>query len=100
MIKHIVMFKLQDFAEDCSKQENILKFKKMLEVLPSKISFIKLYEIGINYWESERAYDIVLVSGFDTKEDLEAYRIHPDHVKVADFILKVREQSHVVDYEV
>ena len=98
MVKHIVMFRFKDFAEGNPKVENIKKFKSMLEELPAKIPFIRLYEIGINYWQSERAYDMVLVSGFDTKDDLEAYRVNPDHVKVADFVNKVREASHVVDY--
>lgn len=31
-------------------------------------------------------------------EDLEKYQNHPEHVKVAEFIAKVREDRIVVDY--
>ena len=37
MIKHVVMWKLKDFAEGCGKQENALKIKTMLEGLRDKI---------------------------------------------------------------
>ena len=37
MIKHIVMWKLKDFAEGGSKLENAKKIKDMLEALKDKI---------------------------------------------------------------
>ena len=58
------------------------------------------YEIGINFTQSERAADLVLISTFTGIEDLEKYIINPDHQAAAGFILKVRESSWVVDYEI
>ena len=99
MIKHIVMFRVKDEAEGATKQENLDKMKVMLEALPSKIKEIKYYEVGLNYNQSERASDIVIISAFDSKETLATYSAHPEHRKVVDFILKVSYESRVVDFE-
>jgi len=40
-----------------------------------------------------------LYSKFNTKEDLKAYAIHPEHLKVVEFIKSVALESKVVDYE-
>jgi hypothetical protein len=100
MIKHIVMFKLKDEAEGNRKEENARKIKEILDALPKKISQIKLYEVGINISESPSAADLCLVSGFQSVDDLNKYRVHPDHQKALDFILKVIDESRVVDYEI
>jgi hypothetical protein len=99
MIKHIVMFNLKTFETEIEKQKAILEIKSNLEKLPSLISEIKHFEIGINKVESERAADIVLISEFNSIDDLKTYTVHPEHVKVAEIILKLRERSTVVDFE-
>ena len=100
MIKHIVMFKLFSHAEGGTKAENIEKMKTMLEALPAKLNVIKSFEVGVNYYQSDRAYDVALTASFETKDDLEIYRNHPEHIKCAEFILKIRETAWMVDYEV
>lgn len=100
MIKHIVLFKLFDEAEGVGRKENAEQIKSLLEGLPSKIPEIKEYEVGININESDRSYDISLISVFESKEDLEKYIAHPEHQKAVDFI-KVRRKSGIsVDYEI
>jgi hypothetical protein len=37
MIKHIVMWRLKEFAEGAAKAENALRMKEILETLPVKI---------------------------------------------------------------
>jgi hypothetical protein len=100
MLKHIVVFKLLEEAEGTSKAENAVMIKKMLDELPAKIPFIKGYEVGINIIESERAWDISLISTFDNKEDLNDYIVHPEHQRAGEFIVKRRKSSVSVDYEV
>ena len=100
MVKHIVMWTLKDFAEGRSKSENLVLMKERLEALGSKIDAIRHLEVGLNLTDSEEAYDIVLYSEFDSREDLEAYRVHPAHVEARDFIRRVREERRVVDYEI
>lgn len=100
MIKHIVMWKLQDEAEGNSKAENAKIIKDSLENLKEKIKEIIDLEVGIDVNKSEQAYDVVLYSTFNSLEDLDSYQKNPDHVKVGSFVKKVANSRVVVDYEV
>lgn len=95
MTVHIVMFKFKDE----NKTENILKVKTMLEELTSKIEMLKNMEVGIDFNQSERAFDLSLYSTFETKDDLKAYATHPAHLEVVAVIKEVTLESKVVDYE-
>lgn len=99
MIKHIVMWKLKDFAEGKSKLESAQMIKRDLENLKNKIEEIKFIEVGININDSDQAYDVVLYSEFDSMEALNTYQNHPEHIKVAEFVGKVREARIVADYD-
>ncbi len=96
MVKHIVMF---DFKEE-NKEENLLKAKVMLEALLKTVPSLKSMEVGINFSQEERAMDMSLYSKFDDREGLEAYAIHPEHLKVVEFIKSVATASKVSDYTV
>ncbi|MDF2700509.1 MAG: stress responsive barrel domain protein [Haloplasmataceae bacterium] len=98
MIKHIVMWKLKENAEGKTKLENAKIMKERLEALKAEIKEIKVLELGINVVESPASYDAVLYSEFASKADLEVYAKHPSHLKVGEFINKVREDRVVVDY--
>jgi hypothetical protein len=100
MIKHIVMWRLKEFANGVNKEENAKKLKSHLESLKSKIKEIKHIEVGINIKSSDAASDVVLYSEFDSMDDLEAYQRHPEHMKVVDFVNEVRLERRVVDYKV
>ena len=94
MVVHIVMFK---FHED-NKKLNIKKAKEILEALVEKISPLNTMEVGIDFNQSERAFDLCLYSTFDSVEGLNEYAIHPEHLKVVEFIKSVTIESKVVDY--
>jgi len=100
MIKHIVMWKLKDAANDKNKVQNSQELKSILEGLKDKIEVIKTIEVGININNSPGAYDVVLYSEFDSKEDLVTYQQHPEHVKVVKFVNEIRDERVVVDYEI
>ena len=96
MVKHIVMF---DFKDE-NREENLQKAKVMLEALLESVPSLKNMEVGINFSEEERAMDLSLYSEFDNNEGLEAYAIHPEHLKVVEFIKSVATASKVSDYTV
>ena len=98
MIKHIVLFRFKDFAEGADKAENIKSLKSRLEALEDIIDEIKFFEVGINFGNSDAAYDLALCSEFESKEDLYSYQKHPEHVKVADFVNMVCINRVVADY--
>jgi len=99
MIKHVVMWKLKAFAEDADKARNAKRIKIELEALKNTIPQIFYLEVGINFLESEAAYDVVLLSFFKNEKDLELYQNHPDHRAVAEFVGKIKESRVVVDYK-
>lgn len=92
MVTHIVFWKFD-------KEEDLLKAKRDLEMLPSKIAQIISFEVGIDFNRSAVAFDLALYSTFATREDLTAYQIHEDHKVVAAFIGSVATERSVVDYE-
>jgi hypothetical protein len=99
MIKHIVMWKLKASAEGASREQNAKRLKTELEGLKNKIPLILQIEVGINLLPSEAAYDVALYSEFANEKDLDSYQKHPDHIRIADFVAKIREARAVVDYK-
>ncbi|MEA2073221.1 MAG: Dabb family protein [Campylobacterota bacterium] len=94
MIVHIVMFTFKDE----NKKENIEKAKELLNGLTAKIDELISIEVGVNFDTADRAMDLSLYSKFASKEDLNSYAIHPEHLKVVEFIKSVAKESKVVDY--
>ncbi|MDE7231224.1 MAG: Dabb family protein [Oscillospiraceae bacterium] len=94
MIRHIVMWK---FKED--QHDNMLLFRERLLALRDRIPEIREMEVGININPSERSFDAVLVSSFDSLDALKSYSVNPLHVAVSDFCKTIRTQSVSVDYE-
>ena len=94
------MWKLKGFAEGAGKKENAHKIKAQLEYLKNIIKEIRFIEVGINMIESVDSYDLLLYSEFESAEDLKIYQNHPEHLRVGDFIGKVRLERRVVDYEI
>ena len=94
MIVHIVMFKFKDE----NKESNIEMVKEKLNQLVDKIDGLKSMEVGVNFNESDRAFDLSLYSTFDSEEELKKYAVHDEHLKVVDIIKNVTLESKVVDY--
>jgi len=94
MIVHIVLFQ---FKEE-SKKANMIQAKQMLENLMGTVPSLRSIDVGMNFSEEERAMDLSIITAFESKEDLDAYAVHPEHLKVVDFIKSVVEYSKVVDY--
>jgi len=95
MVVHIVMFA---FKEE-NKANNLQKAKQVLEALVDKIPSLKSMEVGIDFVQSERSFDLVLTSTFDDREGLSVYATHPEHLEVVNFIKEVTDGAKVVDYE-
>lgn len=96
MVVHIVMFSFKDE----NKAQNLHKAKDVLEALEQKIPSLNSMEVGLDFMQSERSFDLVLTSKFDTKEGLSSYAVHPAHLEVVDFIKEVTQGAKVVDYEI
>lgn len=104
MIRHVVMWKLKEEAEGASKKKNAEKMKLILEGLKINIDEIKSVEVGINMTEEDEeagtAYDVVLISDFETELDYTMYTRNAHHKKALNFINSVIKERHFVDYKV
>ncbi|MFD0586620.1 Dabb family protein [Paenibacillus sp. GCM10027627] len=94
MITHIVCFKLKDRSE-----ESIERTAAVLRDMEGKIDELKFIEVGVDVLRSERSYDIVLITKFDSMAGLEAYQVHPVHKKVIEHMQEARDASASVDFE-
>ena len=99
MIKHIVMWTIKEGAEGNTKQRNAELIKEKLEALYGKVPQIKKIEAGISYRHDKEDFDVVLISEFESKKDLEEYQKHPIHNIAAEFNGKVRDKRICVDFE-
>lgn len=93
MIKHIVMWKFQP-----GKEAEVNAFLEGLRGLYGVIPQIREQEVGVNCAPGN--YDAVLVSAFDSREDLEIYKNDPRHQKVSALCKAIRTDRVAVDYEV
>ena len=95
MVMHIVMFQFQKGTSETIKEE----IKQQIEGLADLVPGLLNIKVGHNFAQEERAMDMVLISHFESKEDLDFYATHPEHLKVVAFIKTVAEYSKVVDFE-
>lgn len=91
MVTHTVMWKVKDAAT------NGPLIKEKLEAL-QELPMVEDIEVGLNTAFSAIACDVILISRFASREDLSAYRTHPDHVKVVEFMKDLVTERYVVDY--
>jgi len=99
MINHVVLFKMKEFSNSEDKKQAMLQVKDQIENLKNEIKEVKLIEVGLHYDIDSPSYDISLISHFNSIEDLDIYRVHPEHKKVVDFINEVTESRAAVDYK-
>jgi hypothetical protein len=102
MIKHVVMIRLEGIDNEEERSEMATEILNRLDRLPEKIKEIKAYDTGQNIYSSAdkpNYQDLVLVSDFINLDELEAYKKHPDHAEVVNFIREVGGVFTSVDYE-
>lgn len=101
MIRHIVMFRFLEEAEGKSRRENAKAAKEMLEKLSGLVPSLLKAEVHINDEGAEPSnYDLVLITEHEDLEGLRMYTVHPEHLKVSEFIGKVKESRACVDFKI
>lgn len=99
MIRHIIMWKFTDSFEGDNKDRIMDKVTESLVHLKKVIPEIRFMSVERDVLRSERSYDMIYITEFDSLDALEAYRVHPEHVKVAEYIKQVRIAQAVTDTE-
>tara|TARA_Y100001936_G_scaffold35625_1_gene33703 strand:+ start:136 stop:405 length:270 start_codon:yes stop_codon:yes gene_type:complete len=88
------MFKLTE-----KTPENMKRATNALRSLEGNIETLKSIEIGTDFLESDRSYDIVLIAHFENREGLKIYGNHENHLPVVKIMRSLCSSSVVVDYE-
>jgi quinol monooxygenase YgiN len=97
MIRHIVMWNLRgDTAEE--KRANIERLRASFHSLRGRIPGLLQLEIGVDHSGVDYACDVVLLSEFESQAALDAYAIHPEHLRVKQELGDMRIARHQVDY--
>lgn len=97
MIKHIVMWNVRGANPD-EKARAILQLKQAFEGIRDKIPGLRHLEIGVDASGVDYACDVVLYSEFESQAALDAYAVHPEHLRVRSELEGVRVARHQVDY--
>lgn len=92
MIKHVVMWK---FKENTEKEMD--EFLEGLKSLENQIPEIKSMQVGKNIDNDE--YDAILISEFESVEDMKKYKTDPRYVKVSNMCKEIRTKRTAFDFE-
>ncbi len=93
-LTHVVLTRLKD-----KSPENVANVIAKLRSLEGNVPTLKSIEVGVNVVESDRAYDVGIVTRFDDLAAMEAYQIHPFHQGVLAYMKKKAESVVAIDYE-
>ena len=94
MVKHIVMFKLNE-----KSSENLKTLTSALNGMKGQIEALKFLEVGEDFKNSDRSFDLVLTAHFENRQDLKTYAGHKVHQPVIQLARSLCSQTVVVDYE-
>jgi hypothetical protein len=95
MLTHIVIWKYRADVEPEVREDHV----RMLRNLSSEIKEVESLAVGFDIVKLPRSFHTGLVGSFRDRAALEAYTIHPQHIKVAEFGSAISEQVASVDFE-
>lgn len=95
MLTHIVVWKYRAEVEREVREEHV----RMLRSLSSVIKEVESLAVGFDVMKLPRSFDTGLVALFRDRAALDAYTIHPEHIKVAAFGKTISEQVASVDFD-
>lgn len=94
MLTHIVIWKYRADVEQFAREEHVNLLRSLKNIIPE----VKSLSVGFDLLHLPRSYDTGLVAVFADRAALDAYTIHPEHVKVAEFGRSISEQVASVDF--
>jgi D-hexose-6-phosphate mutarotase len=100
MICHLVLWKLDDSYSSEEKKNIKKQLKDKLVSLLNEITELQSLEVSFNSEQAEESnFDILLDTKFETLEDLKKYQVHPEHLKVVEYVKSLKLKRASVDYE-
>lgn len=87
MVKHVIIWTLKDNFTENEKKEIKTNIKNGLEGLAGKIPGLTDIKVYIDPLASSNT-DLMLDSTFESEDALKGYAVHPEHVAVADGMVR------------
>jgi hypothetical protein len=78
-----------------TREEHVAKLRSLGAVVPG----IESFTVGLDILHLPRSYDTGLVAVFRDRAALDAYTVHSDHVKVAEFGRAISALVASVDFD-
>jgi quinol monooxygenase YgiN len=97
VIRHIVMWNVRGATPE-EKAANVERLQTSFHSLRGRIPGLLQLEIGVDSSGVDYACDVVLVSEFESQAALDAYAIHPEHLRVKQEVGDMRTHRYQVDY--
>ena len=94
MLTHIVVWKYREDVEHFAREEHVNLLRQLGKIIPE----VRSLSVGFDRLFLPRSYDTGLVAVFEDRAALDAYTVHPDHVKVAEFGRNISEHVASVDF--
>lgn len=94
MLTHIVVWKYRADTEQFAREEHVNLLRNLGSIIPE----VQSLSVGFDTLDLPRSYDSGLVATFADRAALEAYTVHPEHVKVAEFGRSISEHVVSVDF--
>ncbi len=92
MVTHIVLFRFSDVMLAREARDRLL-------AMAGRIPGMRSIDAGVDFTQSERSYQLGLVTRHDSREALQQYQSHPVHVEVASFIKAHATAAASVDFD-
>ena len=95
MLTHIVVWKYRADVPQATREDHVERLRSLRSIVPG----IENFSVGFDTLHLSRSFDTGLVGVFRDREALDAYTVHPDHVKVAEFGRSISDIVASVDFE-
>ncbi len=99
LIKHIVFWKIKPAGDKQAHVEIIREFKKRFASLKTIIPEILDAHIGYNFNAGPNDFTMCCDALFRNLTELETYIVHPEHLKLREWLNSVSYDKAVFDYE-
>lgn len=98
MVRHVVLFGIKA-GDGLLAIEQAKRLGDLLLGLKEKIDFVQNLEVGVNSDDADPTNSqLCLIVDVNTIEEVKAYAVHEEHVKVAKEIGKYKTSRACVDY--
>ena len=97
MVRHIVLWNHAETQSEAERAGNAKRLAAELEALRGVIPGIIELKVRTDMLSGNRS--LMLDSLFESREALEHYVTHPEHVRVGQFVRAVTQERACVDYE-